>query len=383
MSLRRLAWALAMSLLLLAAARASAYVLLDDPWPDGTVTMNLQLGSSPPLTDGSANWDESAESALAAWNAVMGREQFRVVRNSSADKGDGNGANNVFFANDIYGMAFGSGVLAVTTNWARRSRRTEADVIFNDAFRWDSYDGTLRRGTQDFHRVALHEFGHVVGLDHPDEYGQTVDSVMNSHVSNVDRLQSDDIAGAQALYGAPSVVAPPTPTPAPIFPTGAGPGTVSFPPRNESLDFRLKLEAKYRDGLGRGASQTAVDSEGDIVWTSEYERYRVNLCSHADALARVLAEIDGAPAPDVCGAAPTGSVQFPPRNEALAFRLALESKYRDGLGRTTGTSAVDLEGDVVWIQEYLRYRVNGCGHAVAVQNVLTQIDGFAAPPPCR
>jgi len=44
---------------------------------------------------------------------------------------------------------------------------------------------------------------------------------------------------------------------------------------------------------------------------------------------------------------------------------------------------VDNEGDVVWTQEYLRYRVNGCGHAVAVQDVMLQIDGFAAPPVCK
>jgi hypothetical protein len=47
------------------------------------------------------------------------------------------------------------------------------------------------------------------------------------------------------------------------------------------------------------------------------------------------------------------------------------------------STTVDREGDVVWTQEYLRYRVNSCGHGVAVQSVLTQIDGRAAPPVCR
>lgn len=375
--------ALVAAFLLATASAASAYVLLSDPWPDGTVALELQLGGAPVLTDGSTSWGESAESALAAWNAVMARLQFRVVRDSTAAKGDGNGVNNVLFANDIYGMAFGSGVLAVTTNWARRTRRVEADVIFNAALTWDSYGGTLRRGVQDFHRVALHEFGHVVGLDHPDENGQTVPAVMNSRISNIDRLQQDDIAGAQALYGAPDIV-PPTPTPAPTPAPPPTPGpTVSFPPRNESLDFRVQLEAKYRDGLRRSASPTYVDMEGDIVWTQEYARYRVNLCSHADAVSRVMTAIDSGATPPVCGSAPVGTAQFPPRDEALAFRTALEAKYRDGLKRTATSSSVDLEGDVVWIQEYLRYRVNGCGHAVAAQNVFAQVDGFAAPPTCR
>ena len=107
------------------AAGLSAYVLLDDPWPDGTVVVNLQLGSSPHLTDGSASWGASAESALASWNQVISRVQFTVVRDSTAPKGDGNGVNNVFFSNDIYGKAFGTNVLAVTTNWSRRTTRAK------------------------------------------------------------------------------------------------------------------------------------------------------------------------------------------------------------------------------------------------------------------
>ena len=352
----------------------SSFVVMSDRWPDGTVTMQLQLGSpTRPLSDGNSSYGPIAESALAEWNQQMSRLQFNAIRDSNGPKGDGNGVNNVFFSSDAYGMAFESSTLAVTTNWLRRNVRTEADVIFNTSVTWDSYNGALRRGTQDFRRVALHEFGHVLGLDHPDENGQNVSSVMNSHVSSIDRLTADDIAGAQALYGA---------TAAPGTPTGGG-VTVSFPPRDESFDFRNQLEAKYRDGLRRGPTPTFVDIEGDIVWTQEYLRYRVYQCTHEQAIDRVLTQIDGNPAPVVCGNAVAGAVQFPPRNEPLDFRNRLEAKYRDGLRRGPVSTTVDREGDVVWTQEYLRYRVNSCGHGVAIQNVLTQIDGRAAPPVCR
>ena len=70
-------------------------------------------------------------------------------------------------------------------------------------------------------------------------------------------------------------------------------GNPTFPPRNEPFDFRLRLEAKYRDELRSSASQTAVDIEGDIVWTQEYLRYRVSTCGHMDAINRVVAQIDG------------------------------------------------------------------------------------------
>ena len=375
---------LVVCLLLATGARLPGFVLVSDKWPDGTIPMQLQLvGPTSALTDGSRDWNESAESALAAWNKTIARVQFTIVRDSSAPKGDGNGVNNVFFSNDIYGMAFGSGVLAVTTNWARRQTRTEGDVIFNNGLTWDSYSGTLRRSVQDFHRVALHEFGHVLGLDHPDENGQTVSAIMNSHIGNLDQLSSDDVEGAQALYDAPAPPPPPVPPVVPpTIPPNVG-GTVSFPPRNESLDFRNQLEGKYRDSLKRAPLSTYVDAEGDIVWTQEYERYRVNLCAHGDAVSRVLTQIDGSASPAVCGAATPGQVAFPARNEALDFRNQLEAKYRDGLKRLPTSTTVDNEGDIVWIQEYLRYRVNGCGHAIAVQNVFTQIDGLPAAPVCR
>lgn len=349
---------------------ASGFAFLSSRWPGGAVDLHLQLGASGQLSDGSRDWGQSAESALAAWNQLMTNVQFRIVRDSTAARGDGNGVNNVFFSHDIYGMAFDESVVAVTTAWSRRSSRTEADVIFNSTRTWDSYDGPLRRNVMDFHRVALHEFGHVLGLDHPDEHGQRVSAIMNSHVTSLDRLSSDDIAGVQELYGAAAV-------------PGAGGSTIAFPPRDESFEFRTQLEAKYRDGLRRAATATSVDNEGDVVWTQEYLRYRVNQCTHQQAVNRVMTQIDGGPAPSVCGGASAGQVLFPPRNEALAFRSALEAKYRDGLGRAPIATYVDQEGDIVWTQEYLRYRVNGCGHGMAVESVMVQIDGVPPPALCR
>jgi matrixin len=185
-----------------------AYVFLNDRWADGSIVMQLQLGSSSALIDGRSSWNVSAEDALATWNTHLNRVKFRVVRDSTAPTGDNNGYNNVFFSNAIYAQSFGASTLAVTTNWYRVStgQRTEADVIFNTAFSWNSYTGALRRTSSggtlaDLHRVALHEFGHVLGLNHPDQAGQSIAAIMNSSISNTDSLQSDDVGGAAALYG--------------------------------------------------------------------------------------------------------------------------------------------------------------------------------------
>lgn len=165
-----------------------------------------------------------------------------------------------------------------------------------------------------------------------------------------------------------------------IFEGGSGPLVITFPPRNEPLEFRAALEGKYRDSLRRPAVTTYVDQEGTVVWTQEYLRYRVNLCSHADALSRVMSQIDGQGIPAACGSANTAT--FPPRNEPFAFMQQLEAKYRDALRRPAGSSFVDVEGNIVWTQEYLRYRVSSCSHALAQQKVFDQIDGRGVQADC-
>jgi hypothetical protein len=160
-------------------------------------------------------------------------------------------------------------------------------------------------------------------------------------------------------------------------------GIIPFPPRNEPFDFRTQLEQKYRTGLGRSAGPSFVDLEGEIVWTQEYLRYRVNGCGHADAQQKVFDQIDGRGIAPACADLSPGTIAFPPRNEPFDFRTQLEQKYRVGLGRSAVQTFVDLEGAIVWTQEYLRYRINSCGHAVAVTKVFDQIDGRGIAPICR
>ena len=184
--------------------------------------------------------------------------------------------------------------------------------------------------------------------------------------------------GASAGGGAGAPVgAHPGPVP------GFRPSLVEFPPRDESFAFRSELEQIYRTELGRTATATYVDAEGELVWTQEYLRYRVNGCGHLDAAQKVFAQIDQGSAAAVCRDVPGGRpVAFPPRNESFDFRLQLEVKYRDGLRREPSSSAVDLEGASVWTQEYLRYRANACDDVTARAAVHTQIRGGPAPPVC-
>ena len=187
--------------------------------------------------------------------------------------------------------------------------------------------------------------------------------------------------GLAAAVGSPASVAPNSRlAPALAIADPNAPADVAFPPRSEPFDFRQRLELKYRDGLRRAATSSFVDLEGGIVWTQEYLRYRVNGCAHSDATMRVLTQIDTGAIPPVCDSLPV--LAFPPRNEPADFRQQLEAKYRDGLRRTAVQTFVDTEGDIVWTQEYLRYRVSHCGHLEAVDRVFAQIDGRGVQPVC-
>src|SRR5262249_34826231 len=116
-----------------------------------------------------------------------------------------------------------------------------------------------------------------------------------------------------------------------------------------------------------------------IVWTQEYLRLRANGCDHITAVQKVMQEIDGGPLATPCSQ--TAS-PFPPRNEPLDFRRQLEQKYQFQLQRQPTSTFVDIEGDIVWVQEYLRYRTSGCDHATAVAKVFSQIDGGGIAPDC-
>lgn len=190
-----------------------SYALEGYTWTlNRTVVMHLSLPPrSTPLQDGFNSFDDSAEDALRIWNQSLGHLQFAVDRHSLLPPAKSDSNTSVSFSNTVYGDTFGNRVLAVTLTTPRRSTLMEADVIFNSALRFDSYRGPSQGSLYDFHRIALHEFGHVLGLDHPDENHPSQSyvaprpppvAVMNSIITDVDALQADDIAGAQSLYSA-------------------------------------------------------------------------------------------------------------------------------------------------------------------------------------
>jgi hypothetical protein len=171
---------------------------------DRTVVMQLSLGTGTRLLrDGFTSFNDSAIDALKTWNLHLAHLQFSWVKNSPVTPAEGDDEMSVVFANKVFGADFEKGTLAVTVLAYRNGNFEETDTVFNAAVSWDSYRGALTPPVFDFHRVAIHEFGHTVGLDHPDEAQppQHVVAIMNSQVSDLDTLAQDDINGATAIYG--------------------------------------------------------------------------------------------------------------------------------------------------------------------------------------
>lgn len=194
--------ALSLALITLGIQSLAGFALEGQSWTlDRTVRMQLSFGAPKTLIDGSSSFNQVALSALNIWNEQMAHLQFAghlaspVVPSSSDDE------NSSFFAVTVFGDDFGSNVLAVTLFTYRGSTIEESDTVFNSAYTWDSYRGPIRAGIVDLRRVAIHEYGHTLGLDHPDDKGQTVVAIMNSRITDLDTLAADDIAGVQALYG--------------------------------------------------------------------------------------------------------------------------------------------------------------------------------------
>jgi hypothetical protein len=175
-------------------------------WPTTPIPIRLALGDAGRvLRNGTARWDDNAASALAAWTAVVPllvqqSDAPNVVRWSGPEEPLGNLAPRT-----TKDYAHLHGLLVIV----------RATTILNAAWCWEAYEGPLQpvlchgqlTPLLAVRRVLLHALGHVLGLEHPDEGGQTVAAIMNHTTSAVERLQADAEAGILALYPPPPVAA--------------------------------------------------------------------------------------------------------------------------------------------------------------------------------
>lgn len=216
---------------------AWGYVFLGPKWaPNSRITLALSLTSGSGLQDGSPSFSAVAQSAAGLWNQFLeGGMVLQTTTSGFPPASYADGHCNMLFAVNPYSGSYGDAIALCYIVDSGGSDIIEADILFAARLSWDSYRGPLQGSgsdpVYDFRRVAIHELGHLLGLDHPNQHGQSVSAIMNSRVSNIDVMQQDDINGIRALYG-PGPTATPTRTPTPLptpTPTRT-PTPTPFPP---------------------------------------------------------------------------------------------------------------------------------------------------------
>ena len=191
--------------LALMSSQSGGYDLLGSRWPTPEATFFVWIKHDQKGLDSPSRvpWNDAFETAMVRWqqDTVF---RFRV-RNTYADPCNNgfsaDGRNGVdFIADACSGVGFGSTTLALTYNttsvddW---STTTESDIVFIESWDWDVYSGPQRGAVFDFTRIAAHELGHTIGLDHE----RLRLALMNPIAGNIEAPLTDDINGVAALYG--------------------------------------------------------------------------------------------------------------------------------------------------------------------------------------
>lgn len=190
---------LALVILILSTGKASAYEINGSKWPTGEIEFYVDMTGT---AASGITWNTAFIAAMNDWNAET---SFNfILREENRDPCANDGLNSVDFRDNFCGSEFGNNTLAVTVRRFESSvlggpAISEANIIIDQGKEFNVFDGNIVQfGIQglDFRRISLHELGHVIGLDH-----ETSNlAIMAPNIGNLDRLQADDIAGAEKLY---------------------------------------------------------------------------------------------------------------------------------------------------------------------------------------
>jgi Matrixin/Bacterial Ig domain len=227
-------------------AMPAAYVLNGPKW--GVRTVNYYVNpANADVTEAAA--EAAVQAGAATWGSQSNADfRFYYMGRTSGTSLTNNGKNEVFFRDTANG-----GLIAETYWWADSSGHlVDADIVFYDGGMTFFTGSTGCANGIYIEDTAAHEFGHALGLGHSADPDATM-YYMASWCSTSGRtLNTDDLAGVEALYPAGSGV------------TNTAPSvSISSPSSGSSFTQGSTVTLS-----GSASDQQDGSLSGSIVWTS-------------------------------------------------------------------------------------------------------------------
>ena len=323
------------------------YVAAGHTWGTNQVVYYVNPTNVSGLSEATAI--SAIQSAAAGWKSQTSANVQLVYGGTTPDASLAlDYRNEVFFRNDS------NGYIANTYWWYDGTGHlVDADIVFHEgAYKFFAFSG-CDTGIY-VEDVAIHEFGHALGLDHSQYSGVTMSAAMPGYCDQSQTtLEPDDISGIETLY-------PPVTSQLPAAPSSLSVGASSSNPSsaltlswadnstNES-GFRVERSsdgASFVQIATLGAGTRSYTDSGLAAATGYYYRVSAYNSSGAStpsntALGQTQAAVSPNTAPTVSVANPLSGSSYPFGTSITFSGSAIDKQDGDISKALTWTSSID------------------------------------------
>jgi hypothetical protein len=307
------------AVLIVVVTYASAYALLGYKWPLGTNVRYLINAN----TDQVPNESDAVRGAGNTWNQVNSSGLRLTYQGTSPQTNyDYNSSNIVYWDNEG-----DSGALATSYIWYSGNTILETDLVFNDYYAWSTSGGHY-----DVETVALHEFGHWVGLGH------TSSGIMRASYGGIERQLDDDAKnGFYAMYGGGEEPDKPSIELDRLSLSFFGNQERTFSIRNKGADTLSYLISADRSWISVYPHNGSSGGEWDEIFVA-VDTSRLNIGNYSGTVRVTSGNADNSPQnvritlTVINDKPPSVSISSPKNNAVISKRVTVSVTAKDDVG---------------------------------------------------